>query len=132
MSEIKINVTQVSDITSEATVRTHKILVDRPQEKGGEDNGAMGGELFLVALGGCFMSNLLAAILAREVNASGMSVDVYGKLEDTPPRFTQVTLKISGNYSDSEEIERLALMSEKACIVANTIKGSVTMEIIVN
>jgi uncharacterized OsmC-like protein len=53
-------------------------------------------------------------------------------VEDTPPRFKQVTLKISGNYSDSAEIERLAMMSEKACIVANTIKGSVALKIIVN
>ena len=111
-------------------------MVDRPLAKGGEDKGAMGGELFLAGLGGCFMSNLLAAIHAREIHAREihareMLVEVYGTLEETPPRFTQVTMKISGDYTDSAEIARLAMMSEKACIVANTIKGSVALEIIV-
>ena len=37
-------------------MRSHQVLVDRPVEKGGADEGPMGGELFLAAVGGCFMT----------------------------------------------------------------------------
>jgi putative redox protein len=46
-------------------VRTHRVPIDRPVAKGGTDKGPLGGEYLLVSLGGCFMSNLLAAIRAR-------------------------------------------------------------------
>ena len=36
--------------------------MDRPGPKGGQDKGPMGGEALLMGLGGCFMSNLLAAV----------------------------------------------------------------------
>jgi organic hydroperoxide reductase OsmC/OhrA len=35
----------------------------------------MGGELFLAAVGGCFMSNLLAAINARESDVSDVRTE---------------------------------------------------------
>ena len=54
-NEITVHVRQIAGSTSEATLRTHKVLVDRPVAKGGADQGPMGGELFLAGLGGCFM-----------------------------------------------------------------------------
>ena len=62
MANIPVQVNQVGPATAEGHIRTHSVLIDRPEAKGGEDKGAMGGELLLVSLGGCFMSNLLAAI----------------------------------------------------------------------
>ena len=66
MTRMKIEVRQVSASTSEATLQTHHVLIDRPVEKGGTDRGPMGGDLFLASVGGCFTSNLLAAIRAVE------------------------------------------------------------------
>ena len=39
--------------------------MDRPEAKGGQNKGPMGGEAMLMGLGGCFMSNPLAAAVAR-------------------------------------------------------------------
>ena len=65
MAELEVTVRQVQATpTSEGQVREHRVLVDRPAAKGGHDRGPMGGELLLVALGGCFMSNLIAAAAA--------------------------------------------------------------------
>jgi putative redox protein len=132
MAEVTINVAQRGEITSEASIRNHKVIIDRPEAKGGEDKGAMGGELFLAGLGGCFLSNLLAAISARGVSASDMSVVVTGQLEDVPPRFTSVTMTIKGKYSDNQEMEKLAKISEKGCIVANSVKDSILLDIIIS
>jgi putative redox protein len=82
MTKMKIELRQVSFSTSEASLRAHHVLIDRPQEKGGADRGPMGGELFLASIGGCFMSNLLAAINARKADISEVRTEVTGKIAE--------------------------------------------------
>ncbi|NDJ62304.1 MAG: OsmC family protein [Chloroflexi bacterium] len=128
MATITVNVKQVNDATSEGTARDHKVLIDRPAAKNGYDAGAMGGELLLMALGGCFMSNLLAAIRARdEVNISAISVDVVGTKEDTPDHFSAVELQISAAYDDPAQMEKLVTIAERGCLVANTLRNAVSL-----
>src|SRR5271154_5102446 len=88
-SEMNIQLRQISASTSEATIGRHQVLIDRPVAKGGSDAGPMGGELFLAAVGGCFMSNLLAAIKAREAEIGDVRVEVVGALADSPARFRE-------------------------------------------
>ena len=83
---IAVELTQIGASTTEAHIRQHKVLLDRPEAKGGADQGPMGGELFLAAVGGCFMSNLLAAIKARGAAISRVRVDVVGTLAEAPTR----------------------------------------------
>jgi len=83
-NEMKIQLRQISASASEATIGRHRVPIDRPEAKGGTDAGPMGGELFLAAVGGCFMSNLLAAIRARHADISDVSVEVLGSLAASP------------------------------------------------
>ena len=46
MDDIDVELRQVLASASEASLRSHHILIERPQEKGGADQGPMGGELF--------------------------------------------------------------------------------------
>src|ERR1700733_8029151 len=94
-NDIKIQIRQISASTSEADIRLHSVLIDRPVSKGGEDQGPMGGELFLAAIGGCFMSNLLAAIKARGADVSAAYAEVTGTLAESPARFIAVEVVIS-------------------------------------
>jgi putative redox protein len=126
---VKAVVKQVSGSTSEGSVRSHTVRCDRPEAKGGSDGGAMGGELFLIGLGGCFMSNLLAAIQSRESQISEPSVAINGQLDGTPPRFTEIDLEVSASVQDKEELKKLVIIAERGCIVANTIKDSVSLNI---
>lgn len=109
--------------TSKGIVRGHEVLVDRPESKDGTDLGMMGGELLLVALGGCFMSNLLEIVRTREANITDISADVIGTLsDDKPTRYIRMELVVHAAYQDREEIEKFVLMAERACINANTLK----------
>ena len=45
-----IHVRQTSPSASEAVTGNHRVMIDRPTEKGGSDAGPMGGELFLAAI----------------------------------------------------------------------------------
>jgi putative redox protein len=128
-AQIKAVVSQVSPSASQAQVRQHAVVCDRPVEKGGEDRGPMGGELLLMGLGGCFMSNLLAAARARDVPVSGMSVEVIGQLADAPSRFSEIELRVSGDIQDREVMTRLVTIAERGCLVANTLRSAVKLTV---
>jgi putative redox protein len=125
--EIKVHYRQISASASEGSARGHKLISDRPEAKGGENRGPMGGEVFLLGLGGCFMSNLLAAVQSREAAASDLALEIAGTLEGTPARFSAVQIKVSGRYEDRAQMEKLVTIAERACIVANTIKSAVKL-----
>jgi|SRR5690242_14981932 len=128
-NEIKIAIRQTSAATSEAAIRQHKTLIDRPAAKGGDDQGPMGGELFLAAIGGCFMSNLLAAIKGREAEISDAHTDVIGVLEGSPARFTAVELNVTAKYSDREQFEKLVDIADRGCIMMNTLRGKLDIQV---
>jgi putative redox protein len=114
---------QVEQVTSKGTARGHSVLIDRPTAKGGEDRGPLGGEVMLVALGGCYMSNLLAAIRAREAKVSDVRITVVGEVGGSPDRVEAFTLKIRAKYDDRDEMQKLITIAERVCIVTNTLKA---------
>jgi putative redox protein len=122
MAQLTIQLDQVSRTTTEAAVRAHRVLIDRPVDKGGTDRGPMGGELFLAAIGGCFMSNLLAAIRARNSDVSDVRTTVVGTIASAPARFAAVEVHIEAKGS-SEEIQRLVEIADRGCIMMNTLRG---------
>ncbi len=102
-SEIKVLLKQVSGSASEAQIGKHRVLVDRPVSKGGSDLGPMGGELFLSAIGGCFMSNLLAAIKARGAEISDVSAEVMtGSILNPSPRFVAVDIYVTAESGSNQ------------------------------
>jgi putative redox protein len=127
MPTIQVSVNQVGPSTSEGSIRKHKVLIDRPEAKGGEDKGAMGGELLLLSLGGCFLSNLLEAIRTREADIHNVAIAIEGTLEGSPAHFTSIALTVQAEHSDKAQLEKLVTISERSCIVANTLKGSVDL-----
>jgi putative redox protein len=126
---MKIQLNRISPSASEASIRGHRVTIDRPAEKGGTDAGPMGGELFLASVGGCFMSNLLAAIRAREADISEVSVEVVGSLADAPARFTGVELRVSAVSDDRALVEKLVEIADRGCIMMNTLRGMVEVKV---
>ena len=131
MTEISVQVNQIGPATSEGSVRGHRVLIDRPESKGGHDRGAMGGELLLASLGGCFMSNLLAAIKARDAEIEDIRLTIDGTLVDAPQRYSAIKVTVAAHHSDKALLEKLVTMSDRACIVSNTLRGSVDLSFVV-
>jgi len=127
--QVQVNVRQIGATASEGTAREHKATMDRPEAKGGENRGAMGGEHLLMALGGCFMSNLLAAVQSREAQVSNVNLDISATLESAPPHFSAIDMNVSADHSDKEQMEKLVTIAERGCIVANTLKEAVKLSI---
>ncbi len=89
----------------------------------------MGGELFLASVGGCFVSNLLAAIKAREALVGAVQTEVTGTLDGTPPQFTGISLLVSAECEDRDELEKLVEIAARGCIMVNTLRGKLDLEV---
>jgi putative redox protein len=126
---MKIQLRQVSASTSEATLRTHHVLIDRPVEKGGTDMGPMGGDLFLASVGGCFMSNLLAGIRARGEQVSDARLEVIGTIAESPARFSALDLYVTADSANHELLEKLVDIADRGCILMNTLRGKLDVSI---
>jgi putative redox protein len=84
--------------------------------------------LFLASIGGCFMSNLLAAINARKAGLPDVQTDVTGNLAEASSRFSSVELHVIAEGS-SEDLERLAEIADRGCIMMNTLRGKLDIRI---
>jgi putative redox protein len=89
----------------------------------------MGGELFLAAVGGCFMSNLLAATKAREAEIGDVRVEMVGALADSPARFAGVELRVAGERGDRELLEKLVDIADRGFIMMNTLRGKLDVRV---
>lgn len=138
---LEARVEQSGPSSAIAIVRTHRVPVDRPLDKGGTDTGPLGGEYLLVALGGCFMSNLLAAIRARAATSGGVgedsksdevkdvSVALTAVLEGHPNRVVAMSMTVRATGVDRETLEKLVEIAGRACIVTNTLKLAVPIAV---
>ena len=131
MPNITVELKQAGPTTSESSIREHRVLVDRPEAKGGDNLGPMGGELFLASIGGCFLSNMYAAIRAREAAVTNVHAEVVGRLEGDPPRYEEITITAGGDYDDPELFQKLVTISERGCIMVNTLRPMLKLNVVV-
>ena len=130
MPEVTTTISQIENSSAARTrIRDHELVTDRPVEKGGGNQGPMGGELLVASLGGCFMSNLIAAFQGRGLEPKGLSVTVSGTLEGTPPRFSKMSMQVQGTGIDRDQMGKMILIAERGCIVANTLKPFMPVDI---
>ena len=129
MAKIAVTLKQHETTGSMATIRDHQFVIDRPEAKGGNNAGPMGGELLLAAVGGGFMSNLRAAIAAREdVSVENIVLTVTATLSDDMTRFAAVHMHVTA-VADGPQLKKLVMIAERACIAANTIRGLVALTV---
>jgi putative redox protein len=129
---LQVRVEQDGVSAAVGLVRTHRVMIDRPLAGGGTDRGPLGGEYLLVSLGGCFMSNLLAAIRAREASAGTVAdvrITVTATVEGAPSRVTAMTMTVGATCDDRAALEKLVDIAGRACIVTNTLKLAVPITV---
>lgn len=132
MANITVTLKQHEATASIATIRNHQIVMDRPEAKGGNNTGPMGGEALLASLGGCFMSNLRAAIVAREnAGVDNIALTITATLADNSPQYSAIHMRVTA-MADATQLQKLATIAERACIVANTLREAVAFTVSVD
>jgi len=129
MPTVHITVDQMDHSSSRGQAGDHSHIMDRPEAKGGQNKGPMGGQTLLMGLGGCFMSNLLAAAKARNIEINNAKAKIEGELADAPARYTDIHMTVTAQCSAPGELEKLVTIAERGCIVANTLAKAVNLTI---
>ena len=127
MSTLNVVLNQLNGTTSVALARHHSLKIDRPEEKGGQDMGPLGGETFLMGLGGCLMSNLLAAAKARGVEMIGAKISIVAVIGDTPKRITDIEMTITGSTNPDSAFKKLMVVAERGCALVVTMKRATNL-----
>lgn len=81
-----------------ADVRGHKVVVDQPEKGGGEDSAPMPVELLPTSLGTCIALYVQRFLATRQLDASGLTVEVTSVGAPNPNRIARlgVEVKIPG------------------------------------
>jgi putative redox protein len=126
---VNVRLRQIAASASEAAMGDHRVIIDRPDEKGGTNAGPMGGQLFLASVGGCFMSNLLAAIRARDAAVTDVEIEVAAAYAENPARFSALDLSVTASCADPDQLSKLVDIADRGCIMMNTLRGKLDVRI---
>lgn len=93
--------------------------------------------LFTSAVVSCFMTTFLAIAANSKLTYSDFKCNAKGKLEQIEGKYlmTEVLLEAHltiDNIENKEKAERVLEKSERACLISNSIKSTVTLTPIIN
>lgn len=102
----------------------HALIVDASKERDGNGWGFQGGNLMLLAIGGCLTTVLLEAAASRGIPVEDLNIDVSARDAHHPFRYVdfEIAVKIVSPAKD-QELEKLVKIAERGCQVSNTIRG---------
>lgn len=88
---------------------------------------------FLAAVNGCLMTTFLAIAENFKLNFKDFKSDSEGKLEVVDGKYmmSEVLLKpviTIGSEEDRALAEKIILKSEKACLISNSVKSTISMD----
>lgn len=114
MAQTSVRVRTVQDacVAVGWTEQGHRTLtVDRPEQAGGMGLGFSGGELLLLAIGGCYCNDLFREAARLGIVITSVQVDVQADWGGDPVRAQEVTYS-TRIEAEASEAEILALIEQ--------------------
>ena len=119
----KAEIKYINGMKFEAKNRTHSLIIDQPQTKGGEDKGPTPPELFIDSLGSCIGVYVLGFCKNTGLNPDGMKIVLdWEKAIDKPARIKSITAKIELPNADVGVRKPALLKIAESCLIHETIK----------
>ncbi len=119
--------TSAETYTHRVDIRQHRLAVDEPTDKGGEDEGPTPQELLAGSLAGCVAITIEMYARRKGWDLAELAVDCqYEQAERGQPTAFTLTLRLPRGISP-EQVERLSAIAAK-CPVHRTLDGEVTFE----
>jgi putative redox protein len=113
--------------THRVEIRDHHLVVDEPDEKGGDDEGATPMELFAASLASCTAITVEMYAKRKGWDVGPLEVECEYELpEPGHPTNFKLTLRLPGGCSE-EQLERLRAIAAK-CPIHRILEGEVTFE----
>jgi organic hydroperoxide reductase OsmC/OhrA len=109
------------------------IAVGKPPQFGGKEDWWSPEHLLLGSAASCFMATYLSLAERQKLKVLSLRCEAAGELgkAEDGPRFTAITLNVAVEalHADQERAERLLETAKKHCLIANSLKAAVTLEI---
>ncbi|MEO9851362.1 MAG: OsmC family protein [Reichenbachiella sp.] len=130
MNEIKAN--WKGNMSFEANVDGHKIILDADAEVGGQNQGPKPKPLLLVALAGCTGMDVVSLLKKMRVKIDDLQISVAGEPSEEHPIYykkVKLTYLVKGQDLDKEKIEKAVRLSqERYCGVSYTLQQVAEMD----
>ena len=111
----------------------HTVVMDAPQEFGGESAGMRPLQVLLAGLAGCSAMDVVSILEKKRQRVLGLEVHVHARQrEDEFPRiyeWVELEFRVTGSDIAEEAVRRaIELSMEKYCSVAGMLGPQVTLE----
>ena len=127
----KVELKWTNDMSFEANVNGHTIILDAEPHVGGQDRGPRPKPLILVALAGCTGMDVISILNKMRVQVDGFKVDVDATMTEEHPRYyDHFTIKyiFKGKDLPMDKLEKAVNLSqEKYCGVSEMLRKSSTI-----
>jgi len=128
----KVDITWTEDMSFEAMVNDHKIVIDAVEAVGGKDRGPRPKPLMLLSLGGCTGMDVVSILKKMRVAYEGLKIEVEGELTDEHPKiYHTITLNyiFTGKDLPKEKLEKAVNLSqERYCGVTAMLQKAATIK----
>jgi Predicted redox protein, regulator of disulfide bond formation len=104
----------------ELKTREHTIIVDKPKDFGGLDQGPIPTELLLASLASCLTLVIRNMCLKMRLDLEQLQVDVQGEFDSTHFKCEQLMVEVTSSL-DPKLLKRVMDKAIKYCYVSNTL-----------
>ncbi len=127
-----VTVTWDGGVRFTADIRGHKLVVDQPPQGGGQDAGPMPLELMPAALGTCVALFVRQFLATRNLDASGLAVQVFTAAETNPHRIGRFEVAVSIPKGVPEQYRDAVVRVAESCTVHHTLvhKPEIVVEVL--
>lgn len=124
-----LNVKWTGDMSFEANVGGHKIVVDASPESGGKNSGPRPKPLMMLALAGCTGMDVVSILAKMRVEIEDFNVIIESELtEEHPKQYTQmhVIYEFKGKDLQLDKLQKaIDLSQERYCGVSATLQKAI-------
>jgi len=117
-----VTVTWDGGVRFTADIRGHKITVDQPPQGGGQDAGPMPLELMPAALGTCVALFVRQFLATRQLDATGLTVQVFTAAEANPHRIGRFEVTVSVPKGVPPQYREAVVRAASSCTVHHTLE----------
>lgn len=124
-----LTVTYKGGLEFEAVSGGHKISIDLPKEKGGEDKAMSPPQILAAALASCVGVYVIFYCRIAKIDASGCSIKVEWQLADDKRSVSAYEIKIHLPKAELGERAQAVLEAARNCLVHKTFQSSPNIDI---
>ncbi len=132
MADHTVTTRFVGGMTFQSHLDNHTIIIDTPENDGGNDLGPRPKKLMLSSLAGCSGIDVVSMLNKMRVPFNNFSMDIEANLTKEIPKtykWVKITYRISVKDGDREKVQKAVILSkEKYCGVSAMFSKFAEME----